>query len=86
MDVRRKRLKFQAWHRGMRELDLLLGYFSDAHLETLSDRQLDEFESLLDCPDQTIFAWYTGREQVPSEHDTSVFRLLKSFELSARMT
>ena len=32
-EMRRKRLQFRAWHRGMREVDLLLGRFADAMLK-----------------------------------------------------
>ena len=32
MDARRRRLKFRSWHRGMREMDLVLGRFADAEL------------------------------------------------------
>src|SRR5918912_304950 len=29
LEVRRRKLLFRAWHRGMRELDLILGRFAD---------------------------------------------------------
>ena len=50
LDERRRRLLFRAWHRGMREMDLIIGRFADAHIATLSDAELDEFERLLDVP------------------------------------
>ena len=28
----RKKLLFRAWHRGIREMDLILGRFADAHI------------------------------------------------------
>lgn len=85
MDVRRKKLHYHAWHRGMRELDLLLGHFCDAHLESFSEAQLSELEALMDCPDQTILNWYSGREPVPSEQQTSVFEMFKSFDVSEKL-
>jgi antitoxin CptB len=30
LDVRRRRILFRAWHRGMREMDLIMGRFADA--------------------------------------------------------
>ncbi len=35
--MRRRRLKFRVWHRGMREVDLLLGRFADAHLDGMDE-------------------------------------------------
>ena len=31
LDTRRRRLLFRAWHRGIKEMDLIMGRFSDAH-------------------------------------------------------
>jgi antitoxin CptB len=44
LDPRRRRLLFRCWHRGIREMDLVLGRFADAQLPTLSDVALDELE------------------------------------------
>ena len=67
LDVRRKRLIFRAWHRGTRETDLILGRFADAHVAGFSDRELADFERLLDVPDPDIFVWVTGAGEVPTE-------------------
>ena len=29
LDLRRRKLLFRAWHRGMREMDLIMGRFAD---------------------------------------------------------
>jgi len=63
--IRRKRLRFRAWHRGMREVDLLLGRFADAHLADLGADELGAFEALLDVPDQDVLAWLTGTGEPP---------------------
>jgi len=63
--VRRKRVSFRAWHRGMREVDLLLGRFADAHLAGLTGVELTAFEALLDVPDQDVLAWLTNAGAPP---------------------
>ena len=65
LDVRRRRLLFRSRHRGIREMDLVLGPFADAQLDAMSDAELDEFERWLDIPDQQMFAWVNGSEAVP---------------------
>jgi antitoxin CptB len=79
LDVRRRRLLFRSWHRGIREMDLVLGGFADAHIAALSDAELDEYESWLDVPVQRIFAWVTGAQAIPPEVDTALFRKLRDF-------
>jgi antitoxin CptB len=79
LDVRRRRLLFRCWHRGIREMDLVLGRFADAQLKQLNEAELDEFERWLDVPDQQLFAWVNGMEAAPAQFDTVLFRRLCQF-------
>jgi antitoxin CptB len=45
--ILRKRLRFRSWHRGTREMDLILGRFADAHLAAMDRGQLDRYGRLL---------------------------------------
>ena len=78
-EIRRRRLRFRAWHRGIREMDLLMGAFADASVANLDEHELGFFEELLELPDQEVFAWLTGQASVPKDHDTPLFRKLKTF-------
>ena len=80
-ETRRKRLRFQSWHRGTREMDLLLGVFADRHLATFSDRQLKLYERLLERSDTDLYEWMTGRSVVPAELDHDVMKLLHNFKI-----
>ena len=80
--IRLKRLIYQASYTGMKETDLLLGHFAAAHLGTLDDQGLDDFEALLDAGDDRIYAWVMGNDRVPDGFDTPVFKLIKSFKES----
>jgi antitoxin CptB len=77
LDARRRRLLFRCWHRGIREMDLVLGRFADAQLATLTDAELTELERWLDVPDQQILAWVNGMEPVPENFDTALFHRLR---------
>ena len=77
LDGRRRRLLFRCRHRGIREMDLVLGRFANAHLGSLSEAELDELERWLEIPDQQIFAWVNGTEAAPVEIDTALFRRLR---------
>ncbi|RDV01148.1 succinate dehydrogenase assembly factor 2 [Undibacter mobilis] len=79
LDLRRRKLKFRLWHRGIREMDLVMGGFADAELMNLSDAELSEVETWLDIPDQQMFAWVNGSETPPTGLDTPLFRKLRTF-------
>ena len=79
LDDRRKKLKFRAWRRGFREIDLILGPFADCHLPGLDAQGLDAFEALLDAPDHEVYAWITEAAAAPSDHDTPTLALIRSF-------
>lgn len=80
-EVRRRRIRFRAWHRGTREMDLLMGGFADAELAVLSDAELDQFEHLLDLPDPQVFAWLAGMEDVPAEEETPLLKKVRAFRV-----
>lgn len=79
LDARRRRARVRAWRRGMREMDLVMGGFADAHLETLGEADLAEFERLLDAQDRDVFSWISGELPLPADYDGPVFRRLKAF-------
>lgn len=83
-DSRRSKLKFRAWRRGFRELDLLMGSFADETLACMNEESLDEFERLLDIPDWEIFAWLVGQEAVPEKHKGPVLDQLIGFRYAPR--
>ena len=83
LDVRRRKLLFRSWHRGMREMDLIMGRFADTTLADLAETELADFERLIDLPDRDILAWVTGEEAVPAEQDTPLFRRLRDFHFSS---
>lgn len=79
LDHRRRRLLFRSWHRGTREADLIMGRFADAHVDGFSDAELDQYEHLLDALETDLLGWMTGVSEVPSDHDTTMFRRVRDF-------
>ena len=82
LDARRRKLLYRAWHRGMRETDLIMGRFADASIEQLAAAELVEFEQLMEVPDRELLAWITGEADVPPNYDTALFRRLREFNRS----
>jgi antitoxin CptB len=72
ISVRRKKLRYRAWHRGTKEMDLVLGPYADAHTEAMDEAQLDQLEALMNEEDPPLLKWVMGQEE-PPEHVDRVF-------------
>ncbi len=83
LDPRRRKLKFRCWHRGTREMDLIMGRFADVRIAELSEAELDELERLMDVADPELFAWVIGERKVPAGFDSDLLRQLRAFHLDA---
>ena len=77
LDERRRRILFRAWRRGLREMDLVMGRFADAHLPTMSESELAAFELLLDAPDAQVLAWIIGGWRETPEFDMALLTRLR---------
>jgi antitoxin CptB len=79
LDPRRRRLLFRAWHRGIREMDLILGQFADNAIAGIDGADLDEFEAILGEDDNDLFKWICGEAETPQHLKTPLFRRIAAF-------
>ena len=79
LDARRRKLLYHCWHRGTREMDLIMGRFADAAIGDLNEADVDDFERLAEVPDQDLYGWLTGNAPLKADYDTEVFRRLRAF-------
>jgi antitoxin CptB len=80
LDVRRRRILFRCWHRGIREMDLVFGQFADNELPTLPEADLDELERIMAEEDNDLVRWILGTLPVPAHLDTPLFSRLASYK------
>ena len=69
--MRRKKLRYRAWHRGTKEMDLILGPFADAHAGAMDEAQLDRLETLMSEEDPPLLTWVMGQAEPPAHVDRS---------------
>ncbi|MFZ5747340.1 MAG: succinate dehydrogenase assembly factor 2 [Pseudomonadota bacterium] len=79
-ETRLKRLRFRAWHRGVKEADLMIGGFFDARAADWNDADIGWFETLLEEQDVDIMAWAMGTAPVPPQFDTPMMQDLKTLD------
>jgi antitoxin CptB len=66
-EARLKRMAMRSWRRGTKEMDLVLGPFSDTHLAGLSAADLALYDRLLLENDQDLMAWILGQSAPPAD-------------------
>ncbi|MGF0538155.1 succinate dehydrogenase assembly factor 2 [Agrobacterium sp. ES01] len=74
LDPRRRRILFRCWHRGIREMDLMLGQFAEQEIADMSDADLDALELVMKEEDNDLVKWITGADVWPERMDTPMFR------------
>ena len=79
LDSRRKRILYRAWHRGTKEMDLVLGAYADARIAMLDDARLDQLEHLMTVTDPNAYKWLSGTRPVPQEWDSPLVREIRTF-------
>jgi antitoxin CptB len=82
--IRRRRLRYRAWHRGTKEMDLVLGPFADAHLERFGTPELDRLETLMDEEDTDLLKWVMGQEPVPADRDANLLTTIIDYRLKTQ--
>ncbi|HVX82970.1 MAG TPA: succinate dehydrogenase assembly factor 2 [Devosiaceae bacterium] len=82
LDARRRRVRYRAWHRGIKEMDLMLGPFADAHAHLLDGAGLDRLEGLMEEADTDLLKWVMGQEEPPGSVDQELLRRLIDFRLA----
>ena len=81
LSMRRRRLRYRAWHRGTKEMDLVLGPFADAHLDGFGLPELDRLETLMDEEDTDLLKWVMGQEPVPPTADAELLTTIIAYRL-----
>lgn len=79
LDPRRRRILFRTWHRGIREMDLVFGQFTEAEIALLDDRGLDELETIMAEEDNDLVKWITGEKPVPERFQTPLFARIAAY-------
>lgn len=78
-ETRRKRLLWRATHRGIKEMDLILGGFVVQHLDAFSEPEIADLERIMEIPDQDMLSWATKQADVPPEHASPLLNRILAY-------
>ncbi len=78
--IRLKRLQMRSMRRGIKEMDIILGGFSQGPLAVLHSDQLDLYELLLEENDHDLYQWVSGQTETPSRYAALIGHIAKAQE------
>jgi len=79
LEITRKRLLWRATHRGIKEMDILVGGYAQRNLATMGEAELTQFADLLEIPDQELLSWATKQSSVPLEQQSTMLEAMLGF-------
>tara|TARA_Y100000590_G_scaffold468984_1_gene654248 strand:+ start:968 stop:1222 length:255 start_codon:yes stop_codon:yes gene_type:complete len=81
IDIFKKKILYLSQHRGIKEMDLLLGNFVEKYINVFNEKELEELESLLSIDDNTLYSWYLNQKESDLIPNNSVSLKFKKFKL-----
>ena len=79
-EILKKQIIYRSMHRGIKELDLLLGNFVKRHIDEFNNTELKDLEKLLFMEDQVIYNWYFKKDSNDTIPNTKISAMLKNFK------
>ena len=80
LDKRRKQLLYRASHRGIKEMDIMLGGFAAGRIAELRETELDALETLMRESDKDLLTWFTGEVMIPAQLRNSMFDAILAYQ------
>ena len=75
------KILYRSTHRGMKEMDILLGNFVKKYVYTFNDKELNDLNELLNCEDSILYNWYFNNKDHTLIPVNKISEMLKSFKL-----
>ncbi len=79
----KKKIIYRSNYRGTKEMDKLLGAFTNTYINQLNERDLLDLQKLLNFEDEDLFNFYRGLNTNIKFEENNVNSLFKKFKYEA---
>ena len=76
----KKKIIYRSNYRGTKEMDKLLGAFTNKYIDELNHSDLIDLEKLLDIDDNSLYSFYNGLKTDIKFENNNVNSLFKNFK------
>jgi succinate dehydrogenase assembly factor 2 len=86
-EIRRKRVIYRSKQRGLLEVDLLMGSWASQYVNSLTEKELTDYEMFLNEETIDIFNYVTKKEELPAHlKDLEIVSRLQDYALKLGVT
>ena len=79
----KKKIIYRSNYRGTKEMDKLLGAFTNRYIDKLNNDDLIKLEKLLDIDDNNLYNYYNGLETNINIEQNNINTLFKNFKYNS---
>ena len=76
----KKKILYRSNYRGTKEMDKILGAFTNKYINKLSHSDLIDLDKLLDIDDNSLYSFYNGLKTDVKFEDNNINSLFKNFK------
>ena len=80
-EILKKQIIYRSSHRGIKEMDLLLGDFVKKNIDSLNDSDLIDLKNLVKIEDKVLQRWYFEKNDNNLVPCSKVSQMFKKFKL-----
>ncbi len=80
----KKKIIYRSNYRGTKEMDKLLGAFTNKYINELSLSDLDDLKNLLDIDDDNLYNFYNGLKTEVVFKENYITNLFKNFKYEGK--
>ncbi len=73
------KLIYRSWHRGTKELDLILGNFIEDNISDMKETEIKVYEDLLASEDPEIYNWIVKSENPPNQQLDNLIKKIRYY-------
>ena len=73
------KLIYRSWHRGTKELDLILGNFIEDNISDMKVTEIKVYEDLLASEDPEIYNWIVKSENPPNQQLDNLIKKIRYY-------
>lgn len=78
----RKKILFRSWHRGTKEMDLILGEFANNNVSNMDLDDLNKFQEFLNLSDPDLYKWIVAKDDSFPKEFEEFFKKIISQKIS----